>query len=670
MSRNLSVTFEDYQQLVKTIFRHDILYYGKTQPEISDYEYDHLLKQLEQIEKEHPEWISPTSPSQRVGEMISGGFKEVVHAVPMMSLANTYSHQEVEDFVERVLRWLDGKRPQFCAELKMDGIAVSALFEKGVFTRAVTRGDGKKGDDITLNMKTIRSLPLRLSGKDIPDLLEVRGEVFMTKAVFADLNQKKEEMGQSPWANPRNAAAGSLKLLDSKEAAERRLCVIFYGIAQDSSNRCKSQEEVLHLLQEMGLPTFEKDFYSVCESSEDIMAFAGKIEKKREKLPYEIDGIVIKVNELKCQDALGTTGKSPRWAVAYKFSPEQAVTEILDITVQVGRTGVLTPVAELKPISLSGSVIARATLHNQEEISRKDIRIGDFVVIEKGGDVIPKIVAVDLSKRPAQSTPWQMPHKCPVCAAPVIHVEGEVAIRCPNSECSQQILRKIVFFASKGAMNIGHLGEKAVEQLFQKGLIKDCSDIYSLTENELSQVEGFKEKSIDNLLQTIEASKQCSLARFILAVGIKYVGTGTAEDLANTAQTIDALSKMTKEELLEIEGVGEKVAESVFEFFQNPQNQTEVSKLLEKGVSPDLPKVSFNPDHLFYGKTFVLTGSLKEYTRSQAASLIKEKGGKVAPSVSSKVDYVLFGEDPGSKWEKAKKLNVTLLTEEEFKRML
>jgi len=622
------------------------------------------------MEKEHPEWITPNSPSQRVGEMVSTGFEEVPHAVPMLSLANTYSTEELDDFVKRVIKWLDGKKAEFYAELKMDGLAVSALYEKGVFVRGVTRGDGKKGDNITQNMRTILSLPLNLTGESVPDVLEVRGEVFMTKSVFMDLNQKKEEQGQAPWANPRNAAAGSLKLLDSKETAERRLCIVFYGIAQDSSNSCKSQEEAIKLLQEVGLPTFENHFHTTCKSVDDVMKFASSIEKERPNLPFEIDGVVVKVNEFKWQEALGSTGKSPRWAVAYKFSAEQAITEIIDITVQVGRTGVLTPVAELRPVSLSGSTIARATLHNQEEISRKDIRVGDSVVIEKGGDVIPKVVEVDLKKRSQNTPPWKMPTKCPICSTSVVQVEGEVAVRCPNSECSEQILRKIIFFAGKNAMDIGNLGEKVIEQLFQKGLIKDCSDIYSLTEEDLFQVEGFKEKSVANLLKSIEDSKKCTLDKFILSLGIKYVGAGTAEDLAKTAQSIEQLSQMTKEDLLKIEGVGEKVAESLADFFNHSKNQREVEALLARGVSPKAPNVSFNQGHAFYGKTFVLTGSLVDYTRSQAGSIIKDKGGKVSSSVSAKVDYLLYGEDPGSKWDKAKKLGVTLLTEEEFKKML
>lgn len=670
MSRKSSLTQQEYLELIAVIQKHDELYYKKHTPEVSDYEYDQILKELEQIEKEHPEWVTSDSPSQRVGEMLTTGFQQVEHKVPMLSLANTYSQQEIEEFMQRVDKGLEGKKAHFCAELKMDGIAITAFFEKGVFVRGVTRGDGKKGDDITQNMKTIRSLPLKLSGENVPDLLEVRGEVFMTKDVFTDLNQKKEELGEAPWANPRNAAAGSLKLLDPKETKERRLSIVFYAIAQNSSSPIKTQEDSIIQIQKLGLPAFEEGFYKLCTHVEEVMAFADSIEKKRPALPYEIDGIVIKVNEMQWQDILGFTGKSPRWAVAYKFSPEQALTQILDITVQVGRTGVLTPVAELKPASLAGSVIARATLHNQEEVSRKDIRIGDFVVIEKGGDVIPKVVEVDLKKRPHDTRPWHMPHHCPSCASIVVHAKGEVAVRCVNPGCPEQILRKIIFFASKDAMDIGNLGEKVVQQLFSKGLIRYSSDLYTLTAEDLTGLEGFKEKSVHNLLQSIEKSKNCSLARFILALGIKFVGEGTAEALAQSALSIEKLSGMTQEELKDVEGVGEKVAEAVFEFFASSHNQKEIESLLKRGVSPTVVTVSADPSHPFYGKTFVLTGTLANYTRSAASELIKERGGKIGSTVSAKVDYLLFGDDPGSKWEKAKKLKVSLLSEEEFQKML
>ena len=664
------ITKEEYESLIKTLQKHDLLYYSHSKPEISDYEYDMLLKRLEEIEASHPDWILSYSPTQRVGEMMTTSFSEVAHAVPMLSLANTYSREEVEDFMKRVQKGLDGQSPHFCAELKMDGLAVSAIFEKGQLVRGLTRGDGKKGDDITLNMKTIRAIPLSLSSSNPPDLLEVRGEVFMQKAIFLKLNEEKEEMGEDLWANPRNAAAGSLKLLNPKEVAKRGLSVVFYGIAQDSSNSCKTQLEAHSFLESLGLPVFKESFRKECFSADEVLAFANEVEQLRPSLPYDIDGIVVKVNELKWQQALGATAKHQKWAVAYKFSPERALTRILDITVQVGRTGVLTPVAELDPVLLAGSTISRATLHNQEEITRKDIRIHDFVWIEKGGDVIPKVVCVEFAKRPEEALVWHMPKHCPCCNADCVHVEGEVAVRCPSKECPEQKLGRIVFFASKDAMDIGHLGEKALRNLFHKGFITCSSDIYRLKEQELAQIEGFKEKSIRNILDSIEKSKKCSLPRFILALGIKYVGEGTAEALAKSALDIHVLAKMSMEELMQIEGVGDKVAQAIQEFFSKEDNQKEVERLLECGVLPEVLKTAYDKSHPFYEKTFVLTGSLQNLTRSQAANFIKERGGKISSSISAKVDYVLVGEEAGSKLEKALKLGLPLLTSEEFSAML
>lgn len=663
-------TYEEYLSLIETIQKHDLLYYSKSQPEITDYEYDLLLKKLEKIEEMHPDWAACHSPTKRIGETITEGFSSAVHAVPMLSLANTYSQEEIEDFFKRVEKGLDGQSAHFCAELKMDGIAISARFEKGRFVRGSTRGDGKKGDDITANMRTISSLPLKLTGENIPDLLEVRGEVFMTKSVFSALNLAKVEQGEDLWANPRNAAAGSLKLLDPKEVARRKLSIVFYSVAEDSSNSCKTQMEVHGFLQKLGLPSFEPEFRSRCSSIKEVLMFAEKVHEKRKSLPYEIDGVVVKVDELKWQQALGATGKHQRWAIAYKFSPERALTKILDITVQVGRTGVLTPVAELAPVFLAGSTIARATLHNQEEVARKDIRIHDAVWIEKGGDVIPKVVEVEISKRPPEARIWHMPKECPSCGANTLHVLGEVAVRCPNLQCPEQKLGRIIFFASKDAMDIGHLGEKVLSQLFDKGFVKTVSDIYSLSEVELSQLDGFKEKSIQNLLKSIDASRNCSLARFILALGIKYVGEGTAEFLARKAGDISFLMKMSLEELLEIDGVGEKVAQAVHDFFANEENQKEIDLLLKRGVNPEPLKMEFDPNHPFYEKTFVLTGTLSQFTRQQASDLIKQKGGKVSSSVSVKTDFLLAGEEAGSKLDKAKKLSVRVLTEEQFSQML
>ncbi|NDD58512.1 MAG: NAD-dependent DNA ligase LigA [Chlamydiae bacterium] len=661
---------ENYSQLLQEIQKHDTLYYGHSKPVITDYEYDLMLKQLEEIERQHPDWISASSPTQRVSENPSKGFKQEAHKVPMLSLANTYSKEEVEDFVERVHKLLNQTQVAFCAELKMDGIAISARFEDGFFVRGITRGDGKKGDDITDNMKTIRSLPLKLSGSKWPKVLEVRGEVFMLKSVFKALNEAKEEQGEELWANPRNAAAGSLKLLDSKEAAKRKLSIVFYAIAEEEGVLVASQHECHDLLREFGLPVFEDHHRRKCENVDQILDFARGIEKKRTSLPFDIDGIVIKVDQRKFYDDLGTTGKSPRWAVAYKFAPEQAVTKILEISVQVGRTGVLTPVAELQPVFLAGSTISRATLHNQEEIDRKDIRIEDEVIIEKGGDVIPKVVSVVLSKR-KDSYPWRMPAHCPSCGTEVIHTEGEVAVRCPNTElCPEQNLRKIIFFASKDAMDISHLGEKVVLQLMQHGFVKTISDIYSLKPEQLYQLDGFKEKSVNNLIDSIQKSRYPTLARFILALGIKYVGEGTAELIAEKALDLHRLSHMSQAELMEIDGVGEKVAHAVVEYFQNATHLKQIQRLLDNGVTPQKIEKIQNMDHCFVGKLFVLTGTLSNYSRNQAAELIKQRGGKVSNSVSQNTDYLLAGDDAGSKLDKAKKLQIKILTENDFTALL
>ncbi len=665
------VTKHDYQKLLDEIRKYDRLYYVENRPAISDYEYDQLYKKLEKMEAEHPEWVTASSPTQRVGDPLRKGFKQQAHESPMMSLANTYSQEEVEDFIGRVHKLLEKREVAFCAELKMDGVAVSVRYENGIYTRALTRGDGEKGDDITANMKTILAVPLELTGTHIPEVLEVRGEVFMPHAEFQKQNQAKEDAGEEVWANPRNAAAGSLKLLDPHEVAERGLSVVFYGLAEMKHLPVDSQEEVHEFLKKHGLPVFAHEHRKVCHTIDEIMAFAHKIEKKRDDLPFDIDGIVLKVNTLKYQPMMGATGKSPRWAVAYKFAPEQATTRIREITVQVGRTGVLTPVAELEPVFLAGSTISRATLHNQEEVERKDIREGDYVTIEKGGDVIPKVVSVDKKRRPHNSHHWKMPSRCPVCGTHVVHSKEEVAVRCPNTKgCEEQKIRRFAYFASKDAMDINHLGEKVVEQLVKKKLVDRLSDLYSLTEKDLQKLEGFKEKSIHNLLTAIDESRHCTLARFILALGIRYIGEETADLLAREAGSMEALMKMCEDELLAIEGVGEKMASAIVAYFKEKENVKEIESLLDVGVKPAAPKKIVLRGHPFEGKTFVLTGTLENYSRDQAAELIKERGGKVTGSVSKKTDYVLVGEEAGSKLDKAKELGISLLTEKEFEKMI
>ncbi len=658
---------EDYENLCAEAWMHNKLYYVDHAPVISDEAFDLLLKKLEKIEAEHPEWITPSSPTQRVGEMLTEGFKTVTHSTPMLSLANTYSREEVEDFIKRMHKLLEKTDLAFSCELKMDGIAITAIYRNGIFTQGITRGDGKKGDDITTNMRTINALPLRLYGDHIPEFLEVRGEVYMPLEEFERLNKSRDE--EDLFANPRNAAAGSLKLLDPKITAERGLSIVFYGIAEDTAVKHPSQFATHAYLKRLGFPVLE--ILGKCHSIDEIFHFADRVQKERAHLPFQIDGIVIKLDNIQDANNLGTTGKSPRAAVALKFAAEQACTHILEITVQVGRTGVLTPVAELDPVLLAGSTIARATLHNEEEIQRKDIRVGDAVIIEKGGDVIPKVVSVDLSKRNSNSIPWVMPTACPSCGSDVVRVSGEVAVRCPNAKgCPEQVLRRIAYFASKDAMDIENLGEKVVEQLVRRHFIKVPSDIYKLTQAELSQLDGFKAKAVERLLAGIEKSKDVSFPRFIMALGIKHVGIGIAELLANRSGNIENLSKLTFEELNDIAGIGDKVSSAVVEFFSDETNKDEIKRLLERGVTPQKVRVVEFSGHPFFGKTFVLTGTLVNYTRNEVSSLIKDRGGKVTNSVTKNTDFLVCGDEPGSKLDKAKSLGVTILNESDFQKIL
>ncbi len=660
---------EEYIALCDEAWEHNKRYYVDNAPVISDEEFDRLLKRLEEIEKEHPEWSDPNSPTRRVGEMLTEGFSTVKHRFPMLSLANTYSEEEVDDFIKRMKKLVGHGEIAYSCELKMDGIAVTVTYEKGRFVRAVTRGDGKQGDDISANMKTVASLPLRLVGNDIPDQLEVRGEVFMPIDAFEELNRSREAVGEAPFANPRNAAGGSLKLLDPRITAERSLAVVFYGIADPESIGLSSQYSTHDYLKNLGLPPLE--YQRLCSDRNQIWKFVEEVRNARADLPYQIDGIVIKLDELKQQKRLGATGKHPRWAVAYKFAAEQAQTRIRAIKVQVGRTGVMTPVAELEPVLLAGSTISRATLHNEEEVERKDIRIGDLATIEKGGDVIPKVVSVDPAKRKEGSTPWKMPETCPSCGTKLIRTDGEVAVKCPNRDgCPEQQLRRIAYFVSKGSMDIDNLGEKVVEQLIRVGYVSRPSDIYALSEEQLLNLEGFKEKAAKRLMKGIKDSKNIPLHRFIMALGIPYVGAGTAELLANRAGDMDGLQNLSHEQLISIDGIGDKVADAVTDYFADQDNLDEIERLKNFGVCPQKVERKTFIGHPFNEKTFVLTGTLDGFTRTDAASLIKERGGKVTGSVSKKTDFILAGESPGSKLDKAEALGVRVLTEPEFVNMI
>lgn len=654
---------DEYHKLVNEIAKHNKLYYQEHTPEISDEQFDHLLKKLEAMEAEHPEFAEKNSPTNRVMESTTEGFRAVAHKVPMLSLANTYNKEEVAQFMKRVEKLTGISHHEYCLELKMDGIAISAIYENGIFIQGLTRGDGQKGDDITANLKRIANLPLTL--ENAPPFLELRGEVFMPHVEFERLNRLKEEQKELKFANPRNAAAGSLKMLDSLEVEKRGLSVVFYGIAQIEGYLIKTQYEIHDYLKHLNLPVLkEKAFASKIE---EIFIFAEHVLSIRKSLAFDIDGIVIKLNDLKEQAALGFVGKTPRYAVAYKFAAEQAETKILNIIPSVGRTGVLTPVAELYPTFLSGSMIARATLHNLDEIERKDIRINDTVIIEKGGDVIPKVVQVNFSLRPFNSKRWEMPTDCPSCGTLVVKEEGEVAYRCPNSQkCPEQALRRIVYFAGKDAFDIENLGEKVAASLFSKNYIKTPADIYILTKDQLATLDNFKDKSIHNLLTSIESSKNVPLDRFIMGLSIPHIGSQTAELLAVKFKSIEIIKHLTKEELMQVEGIGEKVANAIIHFFSTSETKQEIDLLLKRGVVPIPPSVSILEGHPFSGKIFVLTGTLSSYSRSEAAKLIKDRGGKISESVSKKTDFVLTGSEPGSKYEKAKKLKIPILTEEDF----
>ena len=658
-------TRENYEKLCNEAWKHNKLYFQDGRPDISDDEYDRLIQKLMKIEEEHPEWVSDTSPTQRVGERPLTGFQDVAHTRPMLSLEKAFSKEELDDFDHRLQRLLNVKQMNYSAEVKLDGLAVAVTYERGHYLRAVTRGDGKMGSDVTQNLKTLRGLPLRLIGESVPERIEVRGEVFLPKKAFETMNEQRAKEGEPLWANPRNAAAGSLKLLDPKEVAKRsELAIAFYGVADERSVPVKTQSALQHYLQRLGLPTVA--YVAKCHSIDEVLHFAADIEKKRDQLPFGIDGIVIKVDDLNAFEELGTTGKHPRAAIAYKFSAEQAWTTISDITVQVGRTGVLTPVAELEPVFLAGSHISRATLHNFDEIERKDIRVGDYVAIAKGGDVIPKVIMVDLARRDVHSHKYKTPTKCPVCAALITKDPQEVAWRCINENCPAQILRGLIHFANKDGLDIENLGVKVMEQLVEKGFVKRASDIFRLTGKELAQLDGFKEKSIQNLLHSIEEAKKVSLSKLLMALGIRHVGVQAAELLAREASSLMRLQQFTKEELMALQGIGEKVADSIIDYFSDPKNLEELEEMQKQGLVITSENFSAFRDHPFHNKTVVLTGTLQALSRHEAESKIKAVGGKISDSVGKKTDFLVVGTEAGSKLEKAKKLGIPILSEKEF----
>lgn len=666
----------EYEALCDEIWHHNRCYFQEAAPEISDEAFDALVALLEKTEKEHPEWISPTSPSQRIGEKPLEGFAEVVHAEPMLSLEKAFEKEELVAFYDRVCRLVDRKKVDFFGELKMDGLAISVTYEHGQLVQAVTRGDGEVGSDITQNFKTIRDVPLRIS-TDIK-LLEVRGEVFLPKAHFERINEERMKQNLPLWANPRNAAAGCLKLLDSRELAKRGgLACVLYGIARQDPVKVRYQHEVFPTLHSLGLPTYlsMKNLplkpLRIVHSVDEMMQFQDEIRAIREKLPFNIDGVVFKLDNLDEAAAIPPTMKHPRTAIAWKFGAEQVWTRLNEIVVQVGRTGVVTPVAELEPVELSGSTVGRATLHNAEEVERKDIRPGDRVLIEKGGDVIPKVVESD-KHTPHRQAPWKMPKECPSCGTLLVKDEEEVAFRCPNhTKCSEQIIRRLAHFVGKEGLDIENIGEKLIRHLYAKGYVEAPHDLFLLTKEKLMTLEGIKEKSADNILKGLDEAKRPSLDAFLLALGIRFVGAGTAKRIAERAETIDGFIKLTKEELLGIEGVGEEVATSVEQAVKDASFLEEIQELQRTGVSPNpRPKRGGVEGHPLNNAVIVLTGTLSSMTRSEAAKKIEACGGSVTESVSKRTTYVVVGEDPGSKFEKAKKLGVRTLSEQEFMELL
>ena len=662
------------QKLREEIEKYDYYYYVLAQPLISDEEYDKLYKELEKLEAENPHLITPDSPTQRVGKDLTKEFKPVNHLVPMLSLANTYDEQDVYDFDRRVHEGLPAnEKVEYVVEYKIDGASVSLRYIDGKLFTAATRGDGTVGEEITNNVKTIKAVPLKIKKpagtKYKLNDFEARGEIYMNISDFEALNREREKNGEKLFANPRNSAAGTLKLQNPQIVASRKLNIFLYSLIS-LEDEFQSQSENLELLKQMGFRV--NPDYRVCKNIEEVLQVCKEFEEKRDTLEYEIDGAVIKVNSIRQQNILGSIAKSPRWAVAYKFKAKQAFTYVRDIVWQVGRTGAVTPVAELEPVRLAGSTISRATLHNYDEIKRKDIRVGDKVVIEKGGDVIPKVVAVITEERKSSSKPTKPPERCPVCKSKLYKPEDEVALYCENPECPAQIKARLIHFASRGAMDIEGLGEALVDLFVEKGFLKTFSDIYELKNHrdELIQIERLGEKSVDNLLNAIEKSKSQPFEKVLFALGIRYVGAGVAQKLAEHFGSIDALINASEEEILSVYEIGPSISRSVKQFFSDKHNLELIEKLKKAGLNFSSEQKKPVKDNFFKDKTFVLTGTLSSFSRDEAAARIKRLGGKVASSVSKNTDYVIAGEKAGSKLDKAKSLGVNILNEEEFLKLL
>jgi len=659
-----STPAQRYARLLQEVRRHDHLYYVQAQPEISDTAYDRLYRELLDLETAHPKLADENSPTRKVGGAPLDSFRTVAHTVRMQSLNNTYSEQELSDFLDRVEKNLHGQDSEFVIEPKIDGVAVSLRYENGRLTQGLTRGDGERGDDITENLKTIRSLPL--SVPKLPPKIEFRGEVYLPEAAFAALNQSRQKKGEPLFANPRNAAAGTCKLLDSREVAKRPLAIVLYGLGEVTGLTLKTQLDLHHQILAWGLPGHE--WFRHVRAPAEVLRAVRELDQARTKFPFATDGAVIKVNRLDQQKILGQTDKAPRWAIAYKYAPEQSETRLLNVTFQVGRTGVITPVAELEPVLLSGSTVARATLHNFEEIARKDIRVGDLVRVEKAGEVIPAVISVNLAQRPPQSKPIRPPKTCPVCQGPL--EKEDVFLRCTSRDCIGQLKRRLQHFAHRGAMDIEGLGEVMATQLVDAGLIQHLDHIYDLTEEKLTALERMGEKSATNLLAGIDASRRRPLWRLIFGLGIPQVGAVLSETLARHFRSLDRLSRASLADLTQANDVGPKVAEEIVAFFQEASTRRLLTSLQKAGLNfSALPEELEERGGIFSGKKFVITGTLS-LPREDWIRQIQSLGGSVVGSVSAKTDFVLAGEEAGSKLEKARALGVRVISEKEFEKLV
>lgn len=662
---------KEIEKLRDEIRRHDELYYVNDNPEISDAEYDSLIERLKKLEAQFPQLVTPDSPTQRVAGRPAEGFPEVVHRRPMLSLDNSYNIDELRAFDERCRRLADGRPFEYVVELKIDGLSISLHYENATLARGITRGDGRIGEDVTHNARTIRSVPLKLrrAGPAVGKDLEVRGEVFIPRNVFERINAEREEQGEPKFANPRNAAAGAIRQLDPRIVATRRLDMFAYDLIAADRKPFPTHWEALNWLEQAGFHV--NRHRALCQSIDDVIDFCNQMEAGRDALGYEIDGVVVKINSTALQDEFGATQKAPRWAIAYKYPPRQATTQVKSIVVQVGRTGALTPVANLEPVLLAGTTVSRATLHNADELKRLGIRIGDWVLIEKGGDVIPKVLKVIETRRTGNEQPFKMPRKCPECGGAISRLEGEVVARCVAADCPAQLKGRILHFSSRRAMRIEGLGGALVDQLVEKKLVRDAGDLYALKLDEIAGLERMAKKSASNLLAQIESSKSRDLSNLVYALGIRHVGDRTAAILARHFGSLDRLKEASLVELDDIPEIGLTVAQSVRDWFDDEGNTELCERLRTAGVRTEIERqTAATADQRFASKQFVLTGKLETLTRDQARELIEARGGRVTSSVSARTSYVIAGEDAGSKLDKAATLGIPVLDEKALREML